>query len=217
MKIKHMGAALCAGVALSAIMAAAPASAAIVFSFAPGAASPGAGYVVIDDFNSGTPSNISGVFQIKTPPADGNGAPPANSVPAGTPYLSVLAGNSATIDLNGPYASFEFDWGSIDTYNTLVIHSTGGDLTVIPGGNFPNLANGNQALPGTNGLFTVTGTAGEKFTGITLSSAQNSFEIDNVAVGAVPEPASWALMIVGFGLAGGMVRAKRRNPAAATA
>ena len=215
MMTKSISAALFAGAAMSAVLAAAPASATIHFAFTPGTPSPSAGYTVIDDFNTGTPGNLTGTFQIKTPPADGYGAPPANSVPTGTPYLSVLGGDVANIGLGG-VSTFEFDWGSIDTYNTLVIHSSAGDMTVIPGGNFPNLANGNQALPGTNGLFIVTGDAGESFTGITLSSSTNSFEIDNVAVsGGVPEPAAWSLMIVGFGMAGGLVRARRRTAVAA--
>jgi PEP-CTERM motif-containing protein len=214
MKSKLILSTLAASVAASALLAAAPASAAIHFVFVPGAPSPSAGYSVIDDFNVGLPGNVTGfssLVQIKTPPSDGNGATPANSVPAGTPYLSVLGGGVASIDLGGA-SSFEFDWGSIDTYNSLVIHASGGeDLTVTPGGNFSNDANGNQVLPGTNGLFIVTGDAGEKFTGITLSSSSNSFEIDNVAVAGVPEPASWSLMILGFGMAGGLMRAKRRK------
>jgi hypothetical protein len=214
MKSKLILSTLAASVAASALLAAAPASAAIHFVFVPGEPSPSAGYTVIDDFNTGAPGNVTGfgpLVQIKTPPNDGNGASPANSFPAGTPYLSVLGGGVATIDLGG-VSSFEFDWGSIDTYNTLVIHASGGeDLSVFPGGNFPNDANGNQFLPGTNGLFIVTGDAGEKFTGITLSSSSNSFEIDNVAVAGVPEPTSWSLMILGFGMAGGLMRAKRRK------
>jgi len=40
-----------------------------------------------------------------------------------------------------------------------------------------------------------------------------TFLARNVAVGAsVPEPASWALMIAGFGLAGGALRRRRRAP-----
>ncbi len=36
--------------------------------------------------------------------------------------------------------------------------------------------------------------------------------LDNVSVTAVPEPATWAMMIIGFGAAGSMVRtARRRN------
>ena len=36
------------------------------------------------------------------------------------------------------------------------------------------------------------------------------FAPNNSTFAAVPEPASWALMIVGFGALGGMVRARRR-------
>jgi hypothetical protein len=204
---------LAAGFAASALVFAAPASAAINFTFGPGGSAPSAGYTVIDDFS--TDAGIGGGgFQIKTPPADGNGAPPASS--NGSAYLSVLAGGSATINFT-PASSFQFDWGSVDSYNTLVINSTAGSETVVPGSmNFMNPANGDQVSPGTNGLFTVTGAPGQKFTSITLTSSQNSFEIDNLAVAGVPEPANWALMIAGFGAIGVMSR-RRRSLGAATA
>ena len=196
-----------AAIAATALIAG-PASAAITFSFDPGAPSPSFGYTVIDEFNDASGISAGANFQIKTPPADGSGAPPANSNPAGTSYLSVLGGGSATYLFGGGVHSFQFDWGSIDSYNTLTIFSTTGDLVVVPGGNFPNLANGNQASPGTNGLFTVVGTAGELFTGFTAASSQNSFELDNLAVG-IPEPATWAMMIMGFGGVGALVRRRR--------
>ena len=205
---------LAAGIAAVALMAAGSSSAAVVFSFEPGAATPDTGFTVINAFNNA--DGITGSnFQIKVPPSDGNGATPANSVPAGTPYLSVLGGGFANISLGGLFTGFQFDWGSIDTYNTLTIHSTAGDLVVVPGSNFPNQANGDQFAPGTNGRFTVQGNAGERFTGITLASGQNSFEVDNLAVGGVPEPTSWAMMIIGFGAAGSVIR--RRRTAAAVA
>ena len=37
--------------------------------------------------------------------------------------------------------------------------------------------------------------------------------LDQVAIAAVPEPASWALMIAGVGFAGGALRTRRRNAA----
>ena len=37
--------------------------------------------------------------------------------------------------------------------------------------------------------------------------------LDNVSVSAVPEPATWAMMIVGFGAAGSMVRSRRKQAA----
>lgn len=200
---------LSAALTLSTLVSA-PASAAVVFTFTAGGASPSGGFTVINTFANAAGITGSG-FQIKTPPADGDGAPPANSLPAGTSYLSVLGGGSATIAL-GMVSAFQFDWGSIDSYNTLTISSTGGPAIIIPGSNFTNPADGNQIAPGTNGLFTVTGTAGELFTGITLTSSGNSFEIDNLAVGgAVPESATWMMMIFGFGLTGTALRVRRQT------
>lgn len=199
----------------AAFATAAPASAAVVFNFAPGGASPTAGYTLVNTFDNATGISGSG-FQIKTPPADNDGAPPANSVPAGTSYLSVLGGGTATINFASAVSAFQFDWGSIDDYNTLTINSTGADPVIVPGSNFINPANGNQVSPGTNGLFSVYGTAGETFNSITLTSSSNSFEIDNLAtsVSGVPEPGAWALMITGFGLAGASLRRRRATVAA---
>ncbi len=191
------------------VASAAPASAAVVFSFDAGVPSPSTNYTVINTFDTAAGIVGSG-FLIKTPPSDSTGAPPANSVPAGTPYLSVLGGGTATITFAVPVHRFQFDWGSIDSYNSLKITSTGQDPLIIPGTNFTNPANGNQVSPGTNGLFTVWGTAGESFTSITLTSGKNSFEIDNLAVAGVPEPGTWALMIMGFGGAGAMLRSRRK-------
>ncbi|MES2897868.1 MAG: PEPxxWA-CTERM sorting domain-containing protein [Pseudomonadota bacterium] len=209
---------LIAGFAAAALTVAAPASAAVIFTFTPGAPSPGPGYTVINDFSDAT-GIVGANFQIKTPPADANGAPPANSDPSGTPYLSVLGGGSATITFLSAVSGFQFDWGSIDDYNILTINSTGADPVIIPGLNFTNPANGNQVSPGTNGLFSVYGNAGEKFNSITLTSRTNSFEIDNLATptSAIPEPATWAMMIVGFGAVGGVLRSSRRRQALAYA
>ena len=187
------------------------ANAAVEISFDAGLATPAPGYTVVDTFD--TADGLTGsLYQIKVPPADGNGAPPANSFPAGTPYLSVLGGGSATYTFANPVSGFQFDWGSIDAYNTLTIHGSGNTI-IIPGSNFINPANGNQTAPGTNGRFTVTGTAGELFTGVTFASSGNSFEVDNLAVqSAVPEPATWALMLLGFGGVGfALRRAKARS------
>lgn len=192
-----------------ALVAPAAANAEIKFLFTPGGSAPTAGYTVINTFD--TDAGITGSnFQIQSPPANGSGAPPANSNPAGTPYLSVLGGGSATLSLGGLFSKIQFDWGSLDSYNTLSVTTTGADPVIIPGTTFTNPANGDQVSPGTNGLFTIYGTEGEKFTGITFSSSANSFEVDNLAVG-VPEPAAWAMMLGGFGVLGGAMRRRRRS------
>ncbi len=206
------------GIALLALSSAA--NAAVTTSFGPGGASPSTGFTVIDTFdNLGGVSATTGTVLIKSPPSDSQGAPPANSVPAGTPYLSVLGGGSATITFERPVFNFQFDWGSIDDYNTLTIFSSAGTKVIIPGtASFPNAADGNQFLPGTNGLFSVTGTSGTAFTGFKLESSANSFEIDNLAVkGVVPEPATWAMLIAGFGLVGASLRCQRQTPARVSA
>jgi hypothetical protein len=204
---------LAAAVAVATLAGAASASATIVYDFMPGASSAGAGYTVINTFDDAT-GIVGSNFQIKVPPADGNGAPPANSNPSGTPYLSVLGGGSATITFAAPVTSFQFDWGSIDYYNTLRVFTTGGTSKAFtPGYNFTNTADGNQVLPGTNGLFTVRGTAGETFTSFMLTSDANSFEIDNLAIPGVPEPTTWGLMIMGFGGIGAMLRRRRQTAA----
>jgi hypothetical protein len=194
--------------AVAATVLSTAAEAAVTTTFTPGGASPSSGFVVIDTFDTlDRVSNVSGTVITQSGSND-NGAQPANSVPFGTNYLSVLGGGSADVLFGRSVGAFQFDWGSIDDYNTLTIFSSIGDIVIVPGSDsFPNAADGNRFLPGTNGRFTVTGTAGETFTGIRLASSQNSFEIDNLAV--VPEPATWALLISGFGLVGAAMRRHR--------
>jgi hypothetical protein len=212
--------ALAGAVAALSMAFAGAASAAIMVNFVPGPAnSPTSGYTVIDDFDTSVGIESSSNIQIGTS-HDGNGAPPGNSVPFDTSYLAVLGGGGAGIQFSlltdKTVGAFEFDWGSIDGFNQLVIHYTNANGTtgkdvITPGtSSFPNLANGDQVADGTNGVFEVSATAGETFDGIVLTSSQNSFEIDNLAI-AVPEPATWAMMIMGLGAIGGVLRSRRRK------
>ena len=210
--------AFASAVAAFALVVAGSASAATV-SFTPDGASPEPGYTVIDNFNTAAGlTGVAGTDYLLTTNHDSQGAPPANSIPYDSNYLSVLGGGTASINFSAltsaTVSAFEFDWGSIDSYNTLTIHSNLGDTVIIPGSlSFPNAANGDQIAAGTNGLFKVIGSAGETFSGITLQSGQNSFEIDNLAV-AVPEPATWAMMIMGMGAMGMALRSRRRTAGA---
>ena len=192
-------------------------------TFGGGLASPGTGFTLIDKFDTTNGlSDISGGVQVQTG-SDGSGASPANSIPFGTSYLSVLGGGSATYSLASllPRA-VQFDWGSLDGYNTLTIRTLAGGLfTFVPGSpGFPPNADhdGNQVNNDTNGRFTFSLanlTSNDRISSLTFASSGNSFEVDNLAVsGAVPEPASWALMIGGFGLVG---YAMRRRKAAGVA
>ena len=202
---------LAAALMVGASMVSMPASAAVIISFDPGASSPSAGYVPVNTFNTAAEqAAVTGVnYQFCTGTTSGVCAAPSNSAPQGTPYLAVGGGGNATVNL-GLVSSFQFDYGSIDSFNTLTIFSTGANPIIIPGVNFANAANGNQTAPGTNGLFTVSGDAGELFTSINFASSQNAIEIDNVAaIQAVPEPATWAMMLLGFGGIGFAMRRRK--------
>ena len=58
--------------------------------------------------------------------------------------------------------------------------------------------------------------ATEPFSAIGTNDSLGGY-IDNITISAVPEPATWAMMIIGFASAGSMVRSARRKQALAVA
>jgi hypothetical protein len=145
----------------------------------------------------------------------GSGAEPAvaNGVYGTGNYLSILGGASETLSVTKPgINTIELYIGSLDTYNTLFfagpnVTYTGADLGLLSGA-----ANGAQTASNTNGVFEFTFSA--PVTGVTFSSSSNSLEIASISAG-VPEPGVWAMMLVGFGGMGAMMRRRRAVAAAA--
>jgi len=117
-----------------------------------------------------------------------------------------------------------FIWGSIDQYNSLTFTDAAGNplgaaytftgsyiASLIPG-----LANGNRTSANTNPLVTFVfgGSDIGLIGGMQLTSQQNAFEIDNIGViSGVPEPSTWAMMLLGFGAVGLAVRRRRSSKA----
>jgi hypothetical protein len=134
-----------------------------------------------------------------------------------TGFESVEGGNTSTFSATGGYylTSFSFYLGSPDSYNHVTFHFLGGGSQTLDGsqiwGGFPP-GDGDRSL----GYRVYYDFNGAKVSSIDFSSDQNAFEADNFGgTLGVPEPASWALMISGFGLAGATLRGRRKAQASA--
>lgn len=185
------------------------------------------GQVMLDNFDNILNPNVSYSGNVITPqnPVSNSASPPysggvticcANGNPYvadATKYASVQGASSGTFSLDpGKFlTSFSFYMGSPDTYNTVVFHVAGGpDETfqgsAIWGGDSVYAGGGDR----TKGYRVYYNFGGAKVSSITFSSGQDAFEFDGLAGNAVPEPATWGLMILGFGGAGAMLRSRRR-------
>ena len=129
------------------------------------------------------------------------------------------AGQPAILTFNGAINYFSFLWGSPDTTNTLeVVTFTAAiyDFTL----NSLNFTVTNGSVDFSQYVQFFANAPGETIVSALFSNdeAQNSFEVANFSGvlprgGAVPEPASWAMMLLGFGGLGAVLRRRRRHTA----
>ncbi len=117
-------------------------------------------------------------------------------------------------------AQISFIWGSIDQYNSLTFTDAAGNplgaAYTFTGSQIaamiPALANGNRTSANTNPLVTFLfgGSDIGLIGGMQLTSLQNAFEIDDIAItSGVPEPGTWAMMLLGLGVVGFAIRRRR--------
>jgi len=139
--------------------------------------------------------------------------------PAGNSYLYVSANTQSVIrsvaaGITG-YRELSFYIGSIDWGNTVEVLDLGGNVLRSFSGMelaAPATPNGNQEVSATNRLLTFGAQGNELIGGVRFSSNVDSLEADNVRfTAAVPEPATWAMMLVGFGMVGATARYRRRK------
>ena len=125
-----------------------------------------------------------------------------------TDYASVQINSLGTFSTLNNYvlSSFSFYMGSPDSYNWISIDGGPAIYGAALLGNPVEATNGDQSL-GYTVKYDLGGAVAHT---VTFGSDQNSFEIDKIATAAVPEPATWALMIGGFGMAGMALRQRRR-------
>jgi hypothetical protein len=118
-----------------------------------------------------------------------------------TNYLAVLGGGSEEIAFSALKSSFGLYWGSVDTYNSLTFYNGNTAVATISGADVapPMTANGGQTDYASNGYVLIS--ALPQFDRVVAASSSNSFEFDNVVAGgasAVPEPSTWAMLLLGF-------------------
>lgn len=115
----------------------------------------------------------------------------------------------ATITLSRVGAYWlSFVWGSVDQYNTISFLDTAGNVLKSFTGAAVAPADGDRTDPNNNPVVTFhfSGTDAARVAKLQLSSTSNAFEIDNIRVVGVPEPTTWGMMILGFGMIGGVMR-----------
>ena len=168
----------------------------------------GPGTLLYDFENNTAPSTLTGNYTMFP-------------IPSGTSQSAAPAGDTSKYFLSVPNPSstgsatfaFSFDmdylglyWGSIDTYNKIEFFNNGTLTGTVLGSNVANPANGNQTLGYSNRYVHISDIVFDKFT---LTSTQYAFEVDNIAVRAVPEPTT--LLLFGAGLAGLAAVGRRRR------
>lgn len=205
-----------ASIAISTLAFAAPASAAVTIgSITPGT-DPYSGPVPTYTFEPGSIPAFSGGGVVGPGTSSGLYAQPYGSTGQ---YYSVGPSTSSpgTIDLTsfGAITSLSLLWGSVDAYNTLEFLGADGTtvLQAFTGSDIFNPADGNQTDPNTNPVVTFLLSGGDEnaFSYLRLTSQTNAFEIDNIAINpAVPEPATWGMMLLGFGAMGMAFRRSRK-------
>jgi hypothetical protein len=141
---------------------------------------------------------------------------PFADIPAGGIFGNMFlaagptSGNTATLNFASGYNYVSFLWGSPDTYNTLTITSSLGDVqTFSAAGLGFAVTDGNQAFSQYVQFTTLT--AGEYISSIAFSNipSQDAFEAANFRVTGVPEASTWAMMVLGVGAVGGAMRRRR--------
>ncbi len=175
-----------------------------------GAGGLGAGETLYASFDPGSTAGVD-PSMIYTGSFSGIAADPA-VLPMGDPYLAVMTGQVANFTFAG-LSQLGLDYGSADAYNSFQLFFADGTNQTLTGQNIIDIgdANGDQLSPRTNGRLTFNAGTGSAITGLRLTSTGNSLESDTYGVvAAVPEPSTWAMMLIGFGAAGASMRRRKR-------
>jgi len=136
-----------------------------------------------------------------------------------------LDANDALLNVtNGFDTGFSFLYSSATDAPVNVYDGLNGTGNLLASLNLTAQENGNNCVGDPNGTYCNWTPVGVNFAGtahsIDFGGTANYTVYDNVTFGsatpggggAVPEPATWAMMLVGFGAVGAAVRRRRRRP-----
>ncbi len=141
---------------------------------------------------------------------------PFADIPAGAVFENnflasgPLAGQPATLSFVAPLTYLSFLWGSPDQYNALTVTTNVASYAFdVRNLNFA-VTDGNQAF---SQYVQFAASAGETISSVSFTNipAADAFEVANFTVTAVPEPATWGMMLLGFGMVAGAVRYRSRR------
>lgn len=121
-------------------------------------------------------------------------------------------GQPATLSFTTNVDYLSFLWGSPDLYNSLTITTNNGtsQLFTAAGLGFP-VTDGNQSF---SQYVQFTALAGSLITSAVFTNipSTDAFESANFSItSGVPEPGTWAMMLLGIGAVGGAMRSSKRK------
>ena len=135
-------------------------------------------------------------------------------------YLAIGGGGSTpgalTLTFTTAVQYFSFAFGTLDSYNSVIVNFADGSSYTFAGAGIIGGTNGASPAQGTAGRVSFNANGGSAFSSIVLGSSLAAFEVDDLAA-AAPEPGTWLMMILGFGLLGSTLRYRRRKSTVAFA
>ena len=164
-------------------------------------------------FTAGAGESVSGTVNLYNSDVSGEAVGPVNKTGN---FLSVLNG-SYQIAFSSGVSVVSFLIGGLDSYNSVTLNFVGGGTQTLTGREVIGLNPvGAPTNSGETGRVTYDFGSGPKLSSISFNSSQPAFEIDDI-VAAAPEPSTWLMMILGFGLVGGALRRRRNEGSLAAA
>ena len=151
---------------------------------------------------------------------DGAGSPATFTAPGSTtfdPYFDLtVSGSTITYtylsDTTWSSSAVSLDSGGLYVDNGSVVYSAGGEPAITSVTLDPSSILGASGFNASDITFNSTGVA---VTWMNLTFAAGDTVVLDVNGSSVPEPATWALMLVGLGGLGASLRARRRSAVSA--